>query len=99
MMTGEIVDAKTAMEMGMITRVVPDAELMPQAMQLAKKLSRGPTAAIGRVKELLEASAIKDYPAQLELEREAQIQSGLTKDAAEGIAAFIEKRSPDFTGE
>lgn len=99
MMSGEIVDAKTALEMGMITAVVPDVELMPQAMQLATKLSRGPTAAIGRVKELLEASATRDYAAQLELEREAQIQSGLTKDAAEGIAAFIEKRPPRFTGE
>jgi 2-(1,2-epoxy-1,2-dihydrophenyl)acetyl-CoA isomerase len=99
MMTGEVVDAKTALEMGMITRVVPDAELMPEARQLATKLSRGPTAALGRVKELLEASAIRDYPAQLDLEREAQIQSGLTKDAAEGIAAFIEKRPPNFTGE
>jgi 2-(1,2-epoxy-1,2-dihydrophenyl)acetyl-CoA isomerase len=98
MMTGEIVDAKGALEMGMVNKVVPDAELMAQAMQLATTLSQGPTAAIGRVKELLEASATRDYVAQLELEREAQIQSGQTKDAAEGIAAFIEKRPPRFTG-
>jgi 2-(1,2-epoxy-1,2-dihydrophenyl)acetyl-CoA isomerase len=98
LMCGEMVDAKSAFEMGMITRVFPDAELMSQAMQLATRLAQGPTAAIGRVKELLEASAIRDYAAQLDLEREVQIKSGQTRDAAEGIAAFIEKRPPKFTG-
>ena len=71
---------------------------MDQAMKLAARLAQGPTAALGRVKELLEASATRDYAAQLELEREAQIKSGQTRDAAEGIAAFVEKRPPKFTG-
>jgi 2-(1,2-epoxy-1,2-dihydrophenyl)acetyl-CoA isomerase len=98
LMTGEILDARRALEMGMINTVVPDAELLDQAMKLATKLAQGPTAAIGRVKELLEAGATRDYAAQLELEREAQIKSGQTRDAAEGIAAFIEKRPPRFIG-
>ncbi|HLE63173.1 MAG TPA: enoyl-CoA hydratase-related protein [Pyrinomonadaceae bacterium] len=98
LMTGEIVDARKALEMGMVGSVLPDADLMVQAMQLASKLAQGPTAALGRVKQLLEASATRDYAAQLELEREKQIESGQTKDAAEGIAAFIEKRPPRFIG-
>jgi len=98
LMTGEIVDAKRALDMGMVNAVVPDGELMDQAMRLAARLAQGPTAALGRVKELLEASATRDYAAQLELEREAQIKSGQTRDAAEGIAAFVEKRPPKFTG-
>ena len=98
LMTGEIVDAAQALEWGMINAVVPDGELMNQALQLARKLANGPTAALGRVKELLEAGATRDYAAQLDLEREAQIKSGQTQDAAEGIAAFIEKRPPKFTG-
>jgi 2-(1,2-epoxy-1,2-dihydrophenyl)acetyl-CoA isomerase len=98
LMTGEIIDARNALEMGMVGRVVPDGELMDQAMQLASRLAQGPTAALGRVKQLLESSAARDYAGQLELEREAQIQSGQTKDAAEGIAAFIEKRAPKFIG-
>jgi 2-(1,2-epoxy-1,2-dihydrophenyl)acetyl-CoA isomerase len=99
MMTGEVVDARQAMQMGMINSVVPDNELMDQAMQLATRLAQGATAAIGRVKELLEATATRDYAAQLDLEREVQIKSGQTKDAAEGIAAFVEKRPPKFTGQ
>jgi 2-(1,2-epoxy-1,2-dihydrophenyl)acetyl-CoA isomerase len=84
--------------MGMINAVVPDSELMPQALALAEKLAQAPTAAIGRIKELLEASATNDYGQQLELERKAQIQSGRTRDFKEGVAAFIEKRPPKFAG-
>ncbi len=97
-MTGEVVSAPEALAMGMINAVVPDAELMAQAMGMAKTLANAPTAAIGRIKELLEASASNDYGEQLEQERKAQIQSGLTKDFKEGVAAFIEKRPPKFVG-
>ncbi len=98
MMTGEVVGAGRALEMGMINAVVPDTDLMVQALAMADKLAHAPTAAIGRIKELLEASATNDYGGQLELERRAQIQSGLTKDFREGVAAFIEKRPPKFVG-
>ncbi|MFN2514718.1 MAG: enoyl-CoA hydratase-related protein [Pyrinomonadaceae bacterium] len=98
MMTGEIVAAERALEMGMINAVVPDAELMPRALATAEKLAQAPTAAMGKIKELLEAGATNDYGGQLELERKAQIQSGLTKDFREGVAAFIEKRRPKFVG-
>jgi 2-(1,2-epoxy-1,2-dihydrophenyl)acetyl-CoA isomerase len=99
MMTGEVVSAASALEMGMISAVVPDEELLARALAMAEQLAQAPTAAIGRIKELLEASATSNYQAQLELERKAQIQSGLTKDFKEGVAAFIEKRPPKFVGE
>lgn len=98
MMTGEIVTAEHALAMGMINAVVPDEELLPRALAMAEKLAQAPTAAIGRIKELLEASATNDYGGQLGLERESQIQSGLTKDFKEGVAAFIEKRPAKFVG-
>ncbi len=98
MMTGEVISAGRALEMGMINAVVPDADLMVHALEMAEKLAQSPTAAIGRIKELLEASATNDYGGQLELERKAQIQSGLTKDFREGVTAFIEKRTPKFVG-
>ena len=98
MMTGEVVTASRALEMGMINAVVPDDELLARALAMAEKLAQAPTAAIGRIKELLEASATNDYGGQLELERKAQIQSGLTKDFREGVAAFLEKRPPKFVG-
>jgi 2-(1,2-epoxy-1,2-dihydrophenyl)acetyl-CoA isomerase len=98
MMTGDVVDARTAYEMGMINRVVADAELMDTALMLAARLAQSPTAAIAKTKSLLAASATNSLSAQLELERQAQIESGQTKDFLEGVAAFIEKRPPRFTG-
>ena len=98
MMTGEVTNAAQALAMGMINAVVPDDQLIAQAMAMAESLAQAPTAAIGRIKELLEASANNDYGEQLELEREAQLKSGLTKDFKEGVAAFIEKRPPKFVG-
>jgi 2-(1,2-epoxy-1,2-dihydrophenyl)acetyl-CoA isomerase len=98
LMTGDMVSAQRAAEMGMINRVVADRELMPEALNLAERLASAPTAALARIKSLLEQSAANDYNAQLDLEHKAQLQSGQTKDFSEGVAAFIEKRPPKFTG-
>jgi 2-(1,2-epoxy-1,2-dihydrophenyl)acetyl-CoA isomerase len=98
MMTGDLTSAKEAAEMGMINATVPDSELMSRAMAMADRLAQAPTAAIGRIKELLEASATSSFEEQLELERQAQIESGRTRDFREGVAAFIEKRSAKFSG-
>lgn len=98
LMTGDMVDAGRAAEIGMINRVVRDEELMPEALKLATRLASAPTAALARIKSLLEQSATNDYNAQLDLEHKAQLQSGQTKDFREGVAAFIEKRPPRFTG-
>jgi 2-(1,2-epoxy-1,2-dihydrophenyl)acetyl-CoA isomerase len=98
MFTGDMVSAEQACQMGMINSVVPDAELMAKVLALAERLASSPTAAIGQIKKLLEASANNDYGGQLELERKAQIESGQTKDFVEGVAAFLEKRPPVFVG-
>jgi 2-(1,2-epoxy-1,2-dihydrophenyl)acetyl-CoA isomerase len=98
MINGDVISANRALEMGMINAVVSDEELNSKALAMAEKLAQAPTAAIGQIKELLERSATNDYGGQLELEREAQIQSGQTKDFGEGVAAFLEKRPPKFVG-
>jgi 2-(1,2-epoxy-1,2-dihydrophenyl)acetyl-CoA isomerase len=98
LMTGEQLDARTAVELGMINRAVADAEMMDAALSLATGLAQSPTAAIAKTKRLLAESATNDLRAQLEAERQAQIESGKTKDFLEGVAAFIEKRPPRFTG-
>jgi 2-(1,2-epoxy-1,2-dihydrophenyl)acetyl-CoA isomerase len=98
MFTGDMVSAQQALEMGMINAVTPDPELMSRAMAMAERLAAAPTAAIGQIKRLLEASAVNDQETQLELERKAQIESGKTKDFIEGVSAFLEKRPPRFVG-
>ena len=98
MMTGDVITAREAAEMGMINAAVPDADLMSRAMAMAERLAQAPTAALGRIKQLLEASARNGYEEQLELERQAQIESGQTKDFREGVTAFIEKRAARFSG-
>ena len=97
-MTGDVVDASSALQMGMINAVVPDSELISRAMAMAERVAQAPTIAIGHIKELLEASATNEYSDQLELERETQIEAGKTKDFREGVAAFIEKRPAKFVG-
>jgi 2-(1,2-epoxy-1,2-dihydrophenyl)acetyl-CoA isomerase len=96
--TGELITAQRAAEIGMINSVVADGELMSQVMAMAERLANAPTAAIGQIKRLLEASAANDYGSQLDLERKAQIESGKTKDFVEGVNAFLEKRPPRFVG-
>jgi len=96
--TGDLVDAQSAAEMGMINSVTPDQELMSRAMAMAEKLAQAPTAAIAEIKKLLDASAANDLRSQLELEHKTQIESGKTKDFVEGVSAFLEKRPPRFVG-
>lgn len=98
MFTGDLISAQNALEMGMINSVVPDKELMQHVLALADRLANSPTAAIAQIKKLLEASAINHYGTQLDLERKAQIESGQTKDFKEGVAAFLERRPPNFVG-
>jgi len=97
-MLGGTIDAKRAERIGMINRVVPAAELLNEATKLAKQLAAGPTGSYGRIKRMLNASFGNDLRAQLALEAECQLESGRASDFKEGVAAFFEKRPPNFSG-
>jgi len=99
LMTGDAISAKRALEIGMINRVVADAELMTEAVNFAQRLSQMPTAAIGRIKQMLAATWTNDLPTQLDAEHDSQIQSGKSIDFKEGVTAFFEKRKPIFRGD
>jgi 2-(1,2-epoxy-1,2-dihydrophenyl)acetyl-CoA isomerase len=94
---GEKVGAAKALEWGLINRCVPDAELMGEAMALARALADGP-ASLGLTRQLLWGSLDADWPAQLHRERLAQKTAGKTEDFAEGVGAFLAKRPAAFKG-
>ncbi|MBK7268844.1 MAG: 2-(1,2-epoxy-1,2-dihydrophenyl)acetyl-CoA isomerase [Flavobacteriales bacterium] len=93
------VSAKEAEAQGMIWKAVPDAELMNEAIALAKKLAAMPTKAIALTKEALNRSMTNSMDAQLDVENELQTIAGRSHDYNEGVKAFLEKRKPVFTGE
>lgn len=97
-MTGDAIDAAQAAEWGLIWRCVDDAELASETQALAVRLAGLPTRAIALIKQAFLAGAGNDLAAQLRLERELQRVAGTTADAAEGVAAFSEKRPPQFSG-
>lgn len=96
--TGEKVSAEDALRFGMVNRVVAPEELMDATTELAKKLAGLPTKAIGLTKQLMNKSYGRDIDAQLEAEAFAQTTAARTADHVEGVRAFMEKRSPRFTG-
>ncbi|MBV9217589.1 MAG: enoyl-CoA hydratase/isomerase family protein [Acidobacteria bacterium] len=97
-MTGDAVSAGRALQIGMINRVVPPENLMTVTGEIAAKLAIGPTASLGRIKRMMNASFSNDLAAQLALEHECQIEAGKGEDFKEGVTAFFEKRPPNFQG-
>jgi 2-(1,2-epoxy-1,2-dihydrophenyl)acetyl-CoA isomerase len=97
-MTGESVSAERAAQFGMINRVVPTDDLLVDTLMIAKRLAEAPTAGIGRIKKLLNASYANTLEEQLALEHKLQIESGKSDDFREGVSAFFEKRAANFTG-
>lgn len=98
LLLGEVLDAVEAERTGLVDYVVDDAELSAQAEQAAVRLSRGPTRAFGEVRRLMARSLGQAFEAQLEDEAQALARVAVSKDAREGISAFIEKRKPKFKG-
>ncbi len=93
-----VFDAARALEIGLVNQVVEPAELEPSAGRLAKKLASGSTRSFALAKRLLNNSLLTLLDRQLELERQAIIQAAGTEDYLEGLAAFFEKRDPQFKG-
>lgn len=95
---GEMIDAARAEQIGLVNRVVAAADLLPEAVRLAKKLAEKAPLALGMLKDAVQTGYNLDLPAALDLEMKNFMLAFASEDRREGISAFLEKRKPDFKG-
>ncbi len=98
-LTGEIISAQEAFEMGLISRIVEDDAVLDTALKLAEKIAALPPIAVAQIKEVILAGADAPLSTALALERKAVQVLFASRDKAEGMNAFLEKRKPTYTGE
>lgn len=95
---GEKLSAEEAERWGLIWKALDDDKLLSEATAMARALASGPTKGYGLIKKALYASAGNSLDSQLDLERDLQRDAGFSADYREGVAAFLQKRKPDYKG-
>ncbi len=96
--TGDVIDAATAADWGLVSRVVPGESLMEEAMALAHRMAGQPPQALRLAKTLMRHGTTSSYETLMEMSAAAQALMHQTEDHMEGVDAILEKRSPHFTG-
>jgi len=96
---GDKLGAEQAEQWGLIWKCVDDEALMPTVAQVAATLAAGPTFGYAQTKKAIWTSSTNDFETQLELERNMMTVCGRSHDYAEGVAAFMQKRAPQFKGD
>lgn len=97
-LTGDAIDAAEALACGLVSRVVPDADLIDAARALARRIAANPPHAVRMTKRLLWEGRKADLPTLLEMASAMQAAAHATADHEEAVAAFLEKRQPQFKG-
>jgi 2-(1,2-epoxy-1,2-dihydrophenyl)acetyl-CoA isomerase len=98
MYSADKLEAEEALRLGLINKVVQADKLMDEAMDLAKKLSQGPTKAFGLTKRAVNRAVFPDLEELLDYEASLQEIAGRSDDFQEGVKAFVEKRQPVYSG-
>ena len=98
MLTNRRLSAAEALDWGLVNRVVPAADVIPEAQKMAGELAEGPTGSFAVVKRLLAATFSESLETQMEHEAAGIAGCAGTPDGKEGIQAFLEKRKPSFSG-
>ena len=98
-MLGDTIDAKTALNLGLVNWVFPEHEFAAESEKVAERLASGPTKAIALTKRALNRAIVVGLDSALEYEAYVQEVAGSTKDHVEGVNSFFEKRPPKFSGE
>jgi enoyl-CoA hydratase/carnithine racemase len=96
--TGDIIDAATALDWGLVSKVVPADALMDEALALATRIAAQPPHALRLAKSLLKQGQSATYDTIMEMSAAAQAISHMTEDHMEGVDALLEKRPADFKG-
>jgi enoyl-CoA hydratase/carnithine racemase len=96
--TGELLNAQEAYRIGLVEKVVPKDQLLPEAEKLARRLARGP-AAVGIIKKAMNQIGGQPLELSTDVGVNYQFAASRTKDHAEAVKAFLEKRKPSFTGD
>ena len=96
--TGRPVEANEALSIGLVNRVVADDDLVTATMELAGSLAHGPSIALSLMKRNLNCAESSGLTELLDMEAAHQVQAGRTEDHREAARAFVEKRTPVFTG-
>jgi len=96
--TGEMIDARKALELGIVNKIVPVTQLEQEVLLFAKKLLQGPPISLRAIKKTLFAAKTAEISHALEQEVHEQLRAFHSEDCLEGIHAFFEKRPPKFQG-